>query len=111
MTAGGVATLVKMPTADDIFGQRIAPAPWLSSRPVLGLVAEVLPTVEDDLAAELLEHVALALADRDDEVKAIRAVLSSDLALSHTQQAENVRLRRRVAGLLDARRLERGPHE
>jgi hypothetical protein len=96
-----------MPTAAEIFGERIAPAPWLSSRSVFALVAEVLPTVEDNLAAELLEHVALALADRDDEVRAIRAVLSSALALSHAQQAAIVRLRRRLADLLDAQRLER----
>ncbi len=90
---------------------QLAPAPWPSSRPVFALVAEVLPTVEDDLAAELIECLALALADRNDEVQAVRAVLSSVLALSHTQQVEDVRLRRRVAGLLDARRPERGPHE
>ena len=82
-------------------------APWLPSRPVFALVVEVLPTVEDDLTAELLEYVALALADRDDEVRAIQAVLSSALALSHAQQAEIIRLRRRLADLLDARRLER----
>lgn len=88
-----------------------AAPPWSSSRPIFTLVAEVLPIVEDDLAAELIECLALALADRNDEVQAVRAVLSSVLALSHTQQVEDVRLRRRVAGLLDARRPERGPHE
>ena len=96
-----------MPTADEIFGRRLALAPWLSSRPVIELVVEVLPTIEDDLTAELLEHVALALADRDDEVRAIRAVLSSALALSHAQHVEIVPLRQRLANLLDARRRER----
>ena len=84
-----------------------APAPWLSSRPVLALVVEVLPTIEDNLTADLVEHLALALAGRDDEVRAIRAVLSSTLTLTHTQQAKIVRLRRRLADLLDARRRER----
>ena len=83
------------------------PAPWLSSRPVLALIVEVLPTIEDNLTADLLEYVALALVDRDDEVRAVRAVLSSALALSHGQQATIVRMRRRLADLLDARRLER----
>src|SRR5437762_192734 len=96
-----------MPTADEIFGRRLAPAPWPSSRPVLALVAEVLPTIEDDLTADVLEHLALALADRDDELRAVRAVLSSSLALSHTQHVEIIRLRRRLADLLDAGRRER----
>lgn len=67
----------------------------------------MLPTVEDDLTADLLEHLALTLADRDDEVRAIRAVLSSALVLSHAQQAKIVRLRQRLADLLDERRRER----
>jgi sugar (pentulose or hexulose) kinase len=70
-------------TADEIFSRRLAPAPWPSSSPVLAIVVELLPTIEDDLTADLLEHVALALADRDDELRAVRAVLSSTLALSH----------------------------
>lgn len=97
----------KMPTADEIFGRRIWPAPWPSSRPVLALVVELLPTIEDGLTADLLEHLALALADRDDELRAVRAVLSSSLALSHTQHVEIIRLRQRLADLLDARRRER----
>ena len=96
-----------MPTANEIFGTRIEPAPWLSSRPVLALVVEVLPTIEDDLTADLLEYVALALADRDDEVRAIRSVLSRLLTRAHTQHVEILRLRQHVADLLDARRRER----
>jgi len=84
-----------------------APAPWSSSRPIFSLVAEVLPTIEDGLTADLLEYVALTLADRDDELRAERAVQSSALTLLHTLQAENVRLRRRSRDLLDARRLVR----
>jgi hypothetical protein len=96
-----------MPTADEIFGRRIEPAPWPSSRLRLALVVELLPTIEDELTADLLEHLALSLVDRDDELRGVRAVLSSSLALSHTQQLEIVRLRRRLADLLDARRLDR----
>ena len=69
------------------------PAPWLSSRRVLALIVEVLPTVEDDLTADLLEYVALVLSDRDDEVRAIRTVLSSALVLSHAHHVEVIRLR------------------
>lgn len=107
MTAGVLAPRSTMPTADEIFGSRIAPVPWLSSRPVFALVVEVLPTIEDDLTADLIEYLVLILADRDDEVRAIRAVLSSALALSHAQHVEVIRLRRRLGDLLDARRRER----
>ena len=100
MTAG------PMLTADDIFGQQFAPPPWLSSRPLLDLVVSVLPLSEDDLAADLLEQVALALVDRDDEVRGVRAVLSAALVLAHAQHVEILRLRRRLVDLLDARRLE-----
>ena len=96
-----------MPTAHDIFGSRIAPAPWLASRPVFALVAEVLPTIKDDLTADLLEYVALVLADRDDELRAIRAVVSSALALSHAQHIKVTRLRQRLADLLEGQRRNR----
>src|SRR5207302_2027141 len=96
-----------MPTADEIFGRPLGPVPWPSSRPVLALAVELLPTIADDLTADLVEQLALALADRDDEVRAGRAVLSSALALSQTQQIEIVRLRHRLADLLDAQRRER----
>ena len=95
-----------MPTADEIFGQQFAPPPWLSSRPLLDLVVSVLPLIDDDLAADLLEQLALALVDRDGEVGGVRAVLSAALAMSHTQHGEILRLRRRLVDLLDARRLE-----
>ena len=95
------------PTADEIFGQRPAPAPWQSSPPVLALVVEVLPTIEDDLTADLVEYLALSLVDRDDELRAVRAVLSSALVLSYPQHTEIRRLRQRLADLLDARRRER----
>ena len=100
MTAG------PMPTADEIFGQQFAPPSWLSSRPLLDLVVSVLPLIDDDLAADLLEQLALALVDRDDEVRGVRAVLSSALVLAHAQHVEILRLRRRLVDLLDARRLE-----
>lgn len=96
-----------MPTADEIFGRRPALTPWPSSRAVLALVIEVLPTVEDDLAVDLVSHLALALVDRGDELRAVRAVLSSALALSHAQHAELIRLRQRLGHLLDARRQDR----
>lgn len=102
-----LAPVGNMPTADEIFGQRLAPAPWPSSRPVLALVVELLPAIEDDLTADLVEHLALSLVDRDDELRAVREVLSSALAHLHAQHAEILRLRRRLADLHDERRRER----
>jgi hypothetical protein len=99
--------LFEMPTADEIFGQRLAPAPWPSSRPVFALVVELLPTIEDDLTADLVEHLALALVDRDDELRGVRMVLASALALSQTQHVEIFRLKKRLADPLDAGRRER----
>ena len=96
-----------MPTADEIFGQQFAPPSWLSSRPLLDLVVSVLPLIDDDLAADLLEQLALALVDRDDEVRGVRAVLSSALVLAHAQHLENRRLTKRLADLLDAGRRDR----
>jgi hypothetical protein len=99
--------LFKMPTADEIFGRRLVPAPWSWSCPLLPLVVELLPTIEDDLTVDLIEHLALALVDRDDELRGVRSVLSSALAMSYTQQAEILRLRRRLAELLDRQPAER----
>ena len=82
-------------------------APWPSSRPLMALIVEVLPVIEDDLAADLIEHLALAIIDRDDELRAVRSIQSAVLAHSHAQDAENVRLRRRLADVLDAQRRER----
>lgn len=100
-TTTGVAV-----TADDLHWTP-RPTTWPSSRAVLALVVELLPTLQDDLTADLVEHLALSLVDRDDELCAVRAVLSSALALSHAQHIENLQLRRRLADLHEARRQER----
>lgn len=97
----------RIPTADEIFSRQPGPAPWPASADVLALVVEMLPAIEDDLTTDLVEHLALSLVDRDDELRAVRAVLSSTLGLSHGQHTEIRRLRRRLAALLDARRQER----
>ncbi len=76
-------------------------APWPSSRPLLALVVELLPAIEDDVAANLVEHLALALVDRDDALCAMRVVLSSALALSYTQHLAILRQRESIARLRD----------
>ena len=84
----------------------LAPAPWLSSARVRSVAVKVLPTVEDDIAADVIEQQALALVDRDEELKSLRTVLSVALDLLHASQARTARLRKRVAELLQARRRE-----
>lgn len=98
--------IARMVPVDAIFGRRPAPTPWPPSRAALALVVEVLPAIDDALAADLIEHLALALVDRGDELRAMRAVLSSALEQLHTQHVEIIRLKTRLADLLDARRRE-----
>ncbi len=64
------------------------------SRPVLEVAVEVLPTIEDDIVAALIEQLALAIADLADELRSVRAVLREALAIVHSQHREIVRLRR-----------------
>jgi hypothetical protein len=94
-------------TADEIFDRPAAASPWPSWQPLVALVSELLPTIEDLLILDLVECLGLALVERDEEVHAVRAVLSLALAESHIQYEEILRLRRRLADLLDARRRER----
>ena len=75
----------------------LAPAPWLSSDRVRAVAIKVLPAVE---------QLALALVDRDEELKSVRTLLSAVLEVLHASEAKTTRLRQRVAELLDARRRE-----
>jgi hypothetical protein len=102
---------VMMPTADEIFGRQLAPVPWRSSSLVLALAVELLPTIEDDLTADLVEQLVLALVDKDEELAAVRSVISAALEQSHGQHTEIVRLRRRLADSLNANRRDRISHE
>lgn len=73
-------------TAAAIFGPRPLPAPWpASSRALLAQVAVLLPTIEDDRTAHLLEHLALAIISRVEALDATRALLSVALTTTHRQ--------------------------
>ena len=85
----------------------LAPAPWPSSSPALALAIELLPIVERDIEADLIEILARTLGDRGEELLAVRSILAAALMRAHAQHIEIVRLRRRLAALLDARRQER----
>jgi hypothetical protein len=93
-----------MLTADAIFGQRIAPAPWPSARPVLAIAIKLLPRITDEVAIDLIAHLAEAIVDVEDELRAVRTTFSVSLELTHTQQVEISRLRQRLAVLLEERR-------
>jgi hypothetical protein len=94
-------------TARDIFGRCPAQAPRRSVRLLLTTAIELLPTIEDDLIADLVEHLACAIADQEQELGAGRAVLSQALELLHAQHIEIGRQQKRLAGLLDERRQAR----
>ena len=96
-----------MVTAEEIFGRPVPPVPWPTTRPVLELAIEMLPVVADKLTADLVTLLVEALVDVTEEMSAVRAGLSSSLDLLHAQQSEIVRLRERLAGLLDELRRDR----
>jgi hypothetical protein len=96
-----------MLTADEIFSRPPMPMAWPSSGPMLALAIELLPKIADDRIADLVELLALALVDRGAELHAVRSVGSLSLALSHAQHKEIVRLRNRLAALLEAGRSAR----
>jgi hypothetical protein len=84
-----------------------APLPRPDARPILSLVAELLPTVGDDLLVDLLDFLAISLADRTDELAAERTLRSVALNELQAQRMENLRLKQRLANSLDAQRRAR----
>ena len=76
-----------------------APASWPSSSRLLVLAVKMLPVVEDDLAADLIAQLALLVADKEAELRAVREVESTALAGLHAKHAETERLRERVSCL------------
>ncbi len=82
----------------------LAPAPWPSSAPLMAIVAKRLPTINGELVADLVEQLAVAAVERDEELKAIRSVQSAALDALHSVHQDNERLRQRLA---EARSRER----
>lgn len=85
----------------------LAPLARLRSRPALAVAISVLPSIPDRLIVDLMEHLALALIDREEELHGMREVLSSALTFSHVQHTEIIQLKKRLADLRDANRRER----
>ena len=54
----------------------LTPAPSPSSAPLMAIVAQRLPPIDDEFVADLVEQLAVAVVERDEELKAVRAVQS-----------------------------------
>ena len=50
-------------TAADIFGRPLTPTPWPSSKAVLASVVEILPTIKDDVVADVVEYLHQPVVD------------------------------------------------
>jgi hypothetical protein len=92
--------------ADEIRWDLLLMSSWPSAVPVVALAIEALPAFGDDLAARLIERLALSLVDVLDEVRATRALLSGALAQLHQDQIVIARHHRDLIELRDARRAE-----
>ena len=79
----------------------LAPAPWPSSARLLAFVVEVLPTIDDEPVADLIEQLALLVVERDEEVAAVRVELSVALDLLHKEQTTSDRRRTELYRLRD----------
>ena len=78
--AGPIVTELR---ADDIrWG--LAPAPWPSSAPLMAIVVQQLLAIDDELVGDLVEQLAVAVVERDEELKAVRAVQSAALGALHS---------------------------
>ena len=89
----------------------LAPADRFSSRPIFALIGQVLPTVESELVAGLLEETSLLLAERDEEVRALQEVLSAAMTHAHAQHTTINQQRQRVTRLRETAREGRPPRE
>ena len=87
-------------TADQVCCD-LAPAPWPSSGPLLSLAVELPPGIEDKRIAALVEELAILVTERDEQVAAMRSVLSVALNLLHRERATNERLRAELYRLRD----------
>ena len=70
-------------------------APWLPST-LLELTVELLPTIEDNVAVDLIEQLAVLVVERDERIRAQREVQSVTLGELHVTLYENERLRDQV---------------
>ena len=86
--------------ADEI-GWELAPSWGPSSKRLLAVVIEVLPSVDDDLVVDLLEQLALQLLECDEYSKVVQEMLSMTLEGRYQDRQTIQGLRER---LLEARK-------
>jgi hypothetical protein len=89
---------------DDIRWKLSMMSCWPSAAPVVALAIEALPAIEDDLAARLVERLALTVVDLLEELRATRALLSGALTQLHQHELLIGQLRRDQIELREARR-------
>jgi hypothetical protein len=95
------------PLADrDIPWALDGPVPWPSSRPVVDVALELIPILEDPLAAQLVENLMLALVAREEELRAVRTILAAALEHAHALHLVERRLHVQVVELREAGRCE-----
>ena len=82
-----------------------APGPyWPSSDDVIAAAIALLPTIDDEITAEVVEALALSLIDSREEANAIRRTQAVVLDLLHQAGREGRRLKARLAELLGKQR-------
>ena len=84
-------------------------ARWPLSFPLLQLAVALLPEIEDEQVASLVEDLAELVIKRDEQVAAMRSVQSPALTELHRQRCETTRLQDRLIELREERRRERAP--
>ena len=84
--------------------RNLTPAPWRLSSLLVALAVEVLPTIEDEVAVDLIEQLAVLVVERDEQIRAQREVQSVALDELHGMRCENERLRDQVIEAREALR-------
>lgn len=91
-------------SADDINWSVTPVRTWASTERLSKAAIALLPEIADDLTADLVEALALALAEAREQVAATRTILTEALGQLHSAQREIRRLKVRLAALLEAQR-------
>jgi hypothetical protein len=83
----------------------LTPTPtWPAFDDILQAAVALLPGLEDDVAADLIEMLVVALVDAREQVEALTLNTSLLLGLANTKGSEARRLRQRLHDVLDAQR-------
>lgn len=95
-----------MLSASEVFGRPRVAATEPLSREVLTTAIPLLRNRDGDTSL-LIEQSSILLIERDEQLRAMKAVLSEALSLAHAQHLEIRRLSARAAALLEEREAQR----